>query len=113
MHIRMAFAGLYIPFVIFLGELIHSQGKKILQHAFGDVSAISSAITILLRIGWYLTSFGLLLWNLGVRESQSEIESSDLLTLVAFRLGIALFLLGVLHGASLLSVSLFHRKNSI
>jgi hypothetical protein len=68
MSIRIAFAIIYIPLIVLMGELIHFQGKKMLRHAFEDATAVSSAITMLVRFGWYITSFGLLLWNLGIRE---------------------------------------------
>ena len=113
MSIRNAFSTIYIPMIVLMGELIHFQGKKILRHAFGDATVVSSAITMLLRFGWYITSLGLLLWNLGMKETEYELEHSDAPTRVALRLGIALFVLGVLHGANMLSVSLFHRKNNV
>jgi hypothetical protein len=66
MHVLLVFAVIYIPLMIILGEVIHAQGRKLLQNAFGIGSPVASAVSVLLRIGWYMTSAGLLFWNLGV-----------------------------------------------
>ena len=103
--------GKSIPLFIALGETIHAQGRSVLQHAFGSVNPVSGAIGMLLRLGWYITSGGLLLWNLGIPSAGKE-DFSGLMTEVSLRLGVALFIVGVLHGLNLLAVSLFHRKNT-
>ena len=111
MNSRLLFTLIYLPLIIVVGELIHRQGRTVLRHAFGDTSAVATAVSMLLRFGWYLTSLGLLLWNLGVQDSEWDVTHSDQFTRVCFRLGVAIFVLGVLHGGNLLAVSLFHRKN--
>ena len=98
--------------MILLGELIHAQGRKLLRHAFGADSPVASAVSTLLRLGWYITSAGLLLWNLGM-ESGVNNTRNQRWTEVSLRLGIALFVVGVLHGLNILAVSLFHRKNTV
>ena len=67
MNSRLLFTLIYLPLIIVVGELIHRQGRTVLRHAFGDTSAVATAVSMLLRFGWYLTSLGLLLWNLGVQ----------------------------------------------
>lgn len=112
MNSRLVFAVTFVPIMIFLGELIHAQGRKLLSHAFGEGSQVGGAVSILLRIGWYVTSVGLLLWNLGIDPAASEQTISNTLTEVSLRLGVSLFVVGLLHGVNLLAVSLFHRKNT-
>ncbi len=108
---RLIFALIYTPLMIVLGELIHAQGRKLLRHAFGSGSPVSGAVSMLLRLGWYITSAGLLLWNLGIMSfdvGTPEKRWTD----VSLRLGVSLFVVGVLHGLNILAVSLFHRKNT-
>jgi hypothetical protein len=113
MKVLAVFAIIYIPLMIVLGELIHAQGRKLLQHAFGTGSPVASAVSVLLRIGWYMTSAGLLFWNLGAEVGDSAKHSFfAAFQEISLRLGIALFAVGVLHGLSILAVSLFHRKNT-
>jgi hypothetical protein len=114
MNVLLVFAIIYIPLMIILGEVIHAQGRKLLQHAFGSNSAVASAISVLLRIGWYMTSAGLLLWNLGSDVGDSAKKSLFAgFQEVSLRLGIALFTVGVLHGLNILAVSLFQRKTTV
>jgi hypothetical protein len=108
MHVLLVFAVIYIPLMIILGEVIHAQGRKLLQNAFGIGSPVASAVSVLLRIGWYMTSAGLLFWN---RDSAKHSFFAGFQK-VSLRLGIALFTVGVLHGLNILAVSLFHRKNT-
>jgi hypothetical protein len=113
MKVLIVFAVIYIPLMIILGEVIHAQGRKLLQHAFGSGSVVANAISVLLRIGWYMTSAGLLLWNLGSAVGGSaELSFFAAFQEVSFRLGVALFTVGVLHGLNILALSLFHRKNT-
>jgi len=109
---RVIFALIYIPLMIVLGETIHAQGRKLLRHAFGSDSPVASAVSMLLRLGWYITSGGLLLWNLGVDSGTASNTVDGRWTDVSLRLGVALFVVGVLHGLNILAVSLFHRKNA-
>lgn len=112
MNIRLVFAVIFVPIMILLGELIHAQGRKLLSHAFGEASNVGGAVSILLRIGWYVTSVGLLLWNLGIEPAAQTATLDTSLTEVSLRLGVSLFVVGLLHGVNLLAVSLFHRKNT-
>ncbi len=48
MNVLIVFAIIYIPLMIVLGEIIHAQGRKLLQHAFGSGSAVAGAISVLL-----------------------------------------------------------------
>lgn len=112
MNVRLVFAIIYTPLMIALGEIIHALGRKLLQHAFDSSSPVAAAIGNLLRLGWYITSAGLLLWNLGM-ESGEQNTLSQRWTEISLRLGIALFVVGVLHGLNILAVSLFHRKNTV
>ena len=112
MNTRLVFATIFVPIMILLGELIHAQGRKLLSHAFGTDSQVGSAVSVLLRIGWYLTSVGLLLWNLGIEPAGESENLSNSFTEVSLRLGVSLFVVGLLHGINLLAVSLFHRKNT-
>lgn len=107
---HLLFAALFIPFAIIVGELIHRQGKKLVFHALGEASPVAEAVATLLRIGWYLITTGLLLWNLGTTFRSAAWE--PMLRDVSLRLGIAIFAVGVLHGLNILSLSLFHRKNA-
>jgi len=108
---RVLFTCIFVPLIIIVGEFIHYYGRKILNHAFGESGAISHAVTMLLRFGWYLIAVGLLLWNLGIRE-YNDPEQSDILTSVSLRLGVSLFVLGFLHGVNILAVSILHRKGA-
>jgi hypothetical protein len=113
MKILLVFAALYIPLMVILGEVIHAQGRKLLQHAFGTGGPVAGAVSILLRIGWYITAAGLLFWNLGADVGDSAKHSFfGAFQEISLRLGIALFAIGVLHGLNILAVSLFHRKNT-
>ena len=105
---RIVFAVVFVPLIIIVGESIHYYGRKVLNHAFGENRAISHAVTMLLRFGWYLIAVGLLFWNLGIRESIDT--EADILTSVSLRLGVSLFVLGFLHGVNILAVSILHRK---
>jgi hypothetical protein len=109
----MIFACAFLPFAVIIGEVIHHQGKKIVMHAFGEASPVGSAVSILLRIGFYLVAGGLLLWNLGVSDNygMQANPDNDQITSAFLRLGIAVFILGFLHGFNILALSLFHRKN--
>src|SRR5437667_12380261 len=99
--------------MVVLGEVIHAQGRKLLQYAFGTNTAVAGAISVLLRIGWYMTAAGLLFWNLGSDVGDSAKKSFfGAFQEVSLRLGIALFTVSVLHGLNILAVSLFHRKNT-
>ena len=112
-RVLVSFAIIYIPLMIILGEVIHAQGRKLLYHAFGSGSPVAGAVSILLRIGWYMTAAGLLFWNLGSGVGGSaELSLFAAFQEVSFRLGVALFTVGVLHGLNILAVSLFHRKNT-
>jgi amino acid transporter len=51
MNVLLIFAIIYIPLMIVLGEIIHAQGRKLLQHAFGSGSPVADAVSVLLRIG--------------------------------------------------------------
>ena len=111
MNVLIIFAIIYVPLMIVLGEVIHAQGRKLLQHAFGSGSPVAGAVSVLLRIGWYMTAAGLLLWNLGSYVGDSAKTSFfAAFQEIVFRLGVALFTVGVLHGLNILAVSLFHRK---
>jgi amino acid transporter len=113
MNVLLIFAIIYIPLMIALGEIIHAQGRKLLQHAFGSGSPVADAVSVLLRIGWYMTAAGLLFWNLGSDVGDSAKKSLfGAFQEISLRLGIALFTVGVLHGLNILAVSLFHRKNT-
>jgi hypothetical protein len=110
-YVLIIFAIVYVPLMIILGEVIQSQGRKLLQHAFGSRSTVAAAVGVLLHIGWYMTAAGLLFWNLGIDAGDSA--KHDLFSAfqeVSLRLGIALFTVGVLQGLNILAVSLFHRK---
>ena len=52
MNTRSAFALVFVPLMVIVGELIHHYGRKILSHAVGEARAVSSAVTMLLRFGW-------------------------------------------------------------
>src|SRR5260370_35443633 len=106
---RVLFTCTFVPLIIIVGEFIHYYGRNILNHAFGDSGAISHAVTMLLRFGWYLIALRLLLWNLGIKDYDYP-GQSDILTSVSLRLGVSLFVLGFLHGVNILAVSIFHRK---
>ena len=108
MNERAAFALVFVPMMVIVGELIHYYGRKVLSYAFGDAGAVSNAVTMLLRFGWYLIAVGLLLWNLGIKGS----DETDIFTSVSLRLGVCLFLLGFLHGINVLAVSIFQRKHT-
>lgn len=112
---RFLFAYAFVPFAILIGEIISRQGKKVVAHAFGEESAVGSAISLLLRIGFYLVAFGLLLWNLGISDTNPYQHVTrtmgDEFTEASLRLGIAIFVVGFLHGFNILALSLFHRKN--
>jgi hypothetical protein len=105
---RPVFTWIFLPLMIIVGEFIHYYGRKVLSHAFGEAGAVSYAVTMLLRFGWYLIAVGLLLWNLGIKES----DDADVFASVSLRLGITLFVLGFLHGINILAVSIFQRKQS-
>jgi hypothetical protein len=75
MNVLLIFAIIYIPLMIVLGEIIHAQGRKLLQHAFGSGSPVADAVSVLLRIGWYMTAAGLLFWNLGSDVGDSAKKS--------------------------------------
>ena len=108
---RLIFACAFIPFAVCIGEMIHHYGRKVVVHAFGEDSPVGSALAILLRIGFYLVAAGLLLWNLGVAEGSQSGNDSDQYRSALLRLGVAIFVLGFLHGFNILALSLFHRKN--
>jgi hypothetical protein len=108
---RIIFACVFIPFAVVLGELIHRQGRKVVGHAFGEGSPVGSALSMLLRIGFYLVAGGLLFWNLGIDEGFSVKSEADQYLQASLRLGVAIFVLGFLHGFNVLALSLFHRKN--
>src|SRR5712692_1024986 len=103
---RVLFTCMFVPLIIIVGESIHYYGRKVLNHAFGENRAISHAVTMLLRFGWYLIAVGLLLWNLGIKDYDPE--QSDIFTSVSLRLGVSLFVLGFLHGVNILAVSILH-----
>ncbi len=107
MNTRLVFAVIFVPIMILLGELIHAQGRKLLSHAFGGGSQVGGAVSILLRIGWYVTSVGLLLWNFGIEPAAQEETVGNSFTEISLRLGVSLFVVGLLHGINLLAVSLF------
>jgi hypothetical protein len=109
MNTRGVFALVFVPMMVIIGELIHYYGRKVLSYAFGEAGAISSAVTMLLRFGWYLIAVGLLLWNLGIKDG----DEGDILTSVSLRLGVCLFVLGFLHGINVLAVSVFQRKHAV
>ena len=108
---RVLFTCVFVPLIIIVGEFIHYYGRKILNHAFGESGAVSHAVTMLLRFGWYLIAVGLLLWNLGIKDYDYP-GQSDILTSVSLRLGVSLFVLGFLHGVNILAVSILHRKGA-
>src|SRR5206468_10823055 len=100
--------------MVVLGEVIHAQGRKLLQYAFGTNTAVAGAISVLLRIGWYMTSAGLLLWNLG-----SDVGDSATKCLFAgfpearLRLGIARFTVGVPHCLNVLAIRPFQSSSGV
>jgi amino acid transporter len=101
MNVLLVFAIIYIPLMIVLVEVIHAQGRKLLQHAFGSGSPVASAVSVLLRIGWYMTAAGLLFWNLGSDVGDSAKKSLfAAFQEVCLRLGIALFTVGVLQDST-------------
>jgi hypothetical protein len=108
---RFIFACTFLPFAVVIGEVIHRQGRKIVTHAFGEDSPVGAAVAVLLRIGFYLIAGGLLLWNLGVSEGDQTKTDAGQITEASLRFGVAIFVLGFLHGFNILALSLFHRKN--
>ena len=103
------FGILFLIFTLVLGRIIHAHGKKFISHAFGEDSPLSTSVAFLLNLGWYLVCFGLLFWNLGVAGSVGDY--GQIARGVFLRLGISIFVVGVLHGINILSISLLHRKN--
>jgi|GEM_PF-2544831 len=106
--IRPVFGIVFAVFSIVVGELIHKQGKRLLSHALGP-SPATTAITTLMRTGWYMLMIGILLWNLGIEESIHSRQSA--LTQISLRLGVSVFAIACIHGLNVLALSLFHRKN--
>ena len=111
---RFAYALVFIPFAIVLGEIIHRRGRLVVHSAFSADTSVAEALSALLRIGWYLLCTGLLLWNIGtegdVLGRPNTLERT--ITEVAFRLGVSIFVVGIMHGFNVLALSLFHRKKT-
>ena len=109
----LIFAAIFIPFLIIIGDLIHRKGLLLIESAFGDKTPLSQAVASLLRIGWYLVTVGLLLWNLGISGKTSAVDSVQDFQIrdVLLRLGVAIFVVGFLHGFNVFALSLFHKKN--
>ena len=111
---RLSYAILFVPFAIVLGEVIHRRGRLVVEAAFPADTAVAAALSALLRIGWYLLCTGLLLWNIGTegdvlgRPNTLERTISE----VAFRLGVSIFVVALMHGLNILALSLFHRKKT-
>ena len=109
---RLIYAAIFLPFSIIIGELIHRRGRAVIDHAFGSDTPAAASLSALLHIGWYLLCTGLLLWNFGVgggydwyKPPTLEQQISD----VSVRLGVCVFVVGVLHGFNIVALSLFHR----
>ena len=108
---RLIFAVCFIPFMFIVGEFIHRRGRVALDQTFGDASSMTAAISSLLRIGWYLVCGALFLWNVGLNNdwpgATHTVERSVSAGLV--RVGIAVFVVGVLHTFNILALALFQK----
>jgi hypothetical protein len=112
---RLVYAAIFILFAILMGEVIHRRGRVVVASAFGADSAVASALSALLRIGWYLLCTGLLLWNFGVGGAydwQRPKTVEQQITDVSIRLGVSIFVVAFMHGFNVLALSLFHRRKT-
>ena len=108
---RLIFAVCFLPFTFFVGELIHRRGRVALDHMFGEASSMTSAVSSLLHIGWYLVCGSLFLWNVGLNNDYPDATHTleRAISEGIVRLGIAIFAVGFIHSFNILALALFQK----
>jgi len=108
---RLIFGVCFLPFMFFVGELIHRRGRIALDHTFGEASSMTAAVSSLLHIGWYLVSGSLFLWNAGLNSDYPSATHTleRAISQGVVRVGIAIFVVGFLHSFNILALALFQK----
>ncbi len=102
------YSAIFAAFTLLLGIYLNRKGRFLLGELFKDSPTVGSILAVFLNIGWYLVCIGLLLWNIGIETA--AVGFSEIFREVALRLGISIFVVGVLHFLNVLTVAVLSRK---
>ena len=111
---RGIFAAVFVIVVIILARIFSTYGQRFLNRTFKGDEALVRPVHVLLNLGFYLLCIGLLLWNVGVADSNTSGENVffQVFEDVAFRLGVSIFVVGAFHCINILVLAILNRKNS-
>ena len=110
---RGIFAIAFVIAVIILWRILSVNGKRFLTHTFNSNEVVVQSVHVLLMLGFWLLCIGLFLWNIGVASyTGNNYGTAAMLEDAAFRLGVSIFVIGVLHSANILVLAILNRKNA-
>lgn len=105
---QLSFLTLAVTATIFVGRTLYRHGRIFLVDAFGGNSPLADAVNHLLVVGFYLINVGYVCESSDV--SYRVDTFSELITVVAARLGTVLLVLGVMHFLNLYVFSRIRRR---
>ncbi len=89
---------------LYVGRVLRHNGLPFLNDAFADTPDLAHSINVLLNVGFYLVSLGII--GASLRFSLAATNVLEAINITAYRLGIELLILGGLH---LMNLRIIHR----
>ncbi|MCH6258613.1 hypothetical protein MLD52_18780 [Puniceicoccaceae bacterium K14] len=93
---------------LYVGKILRANGKPFLKNAFADAPELAESINVLLNVGFYLVSLGII--GASLKYSLNANNMLDAINITAYRLGIELLILGGLHLMNLKIINRFRRN---
>ena len=108
---QLSFLTLSIAATVFVGRTLYRHGRIFLVDAFGGNAPLADAVNHLLVVGFYLINVGYVCESAQVSYSIDTL--SNMITVVAERLGTVLIVLGVMHFLNLYVFSRIRRRGML